>query len=102
MKPPFTEFQDRSDYKRRMNDLLKIDPKRTAVLTVDMQNDYLDMNLATAPCSPEEAKRVVTGAKKLLTWARSIGIPVVHAYVKRRKLEVSRCVVHNAFIDATI
>lgn len=101
MKAPI-EFQDRTEYKRRMNDVLKIDPKRTAVLTIDMQNDYLDMKLAHAPCSPDEAKRVVTNTKKLLTWARSIGLPVVHAYVKRRKLEVSRCVVHNAFIDATI
>ena len=38
MQPP-VEIRDRSDFKRPMNDLLKVDPRRTVVLTVDMQND---------------------------------------------------------------
>ena len=41
MQPP-VEFKDRSEYKRRMDELVKIDPRRTVVVSVDMQNDYLD------------------------------------------------------------
>ena len=33
MQPP-VEIRDRSEYKRRMNELLKIDPRRTVVVTV--------------------------------------------------------------------
>ena len=100
MHPP-VDFQDRSDYKRKMNALLEIDPQKTVVLTVDMQNDYLDMQCATSPVAPEEAKRVLTNARKLLTCARAAGLPVVHAYVKRRALEAERKVVHNAVVEAS-
>ena len=100
MQPP-VDFQDRSDYKRRMNALLEIDPAKTAVLTIDMQNDYLDMKLGTAPVAPNEAKRVLTHTQRLLAFARDAGLPVVHAYVKRRRLEAERKVVHNAVIEAT-
>jgi hypothetical protein len=41
MQPP-VEFKDRSEYKRRMNELVRIDPRRTVFVTVDMRNDYLD------------------------------------------------------------
>ena len=89
MLPP-VEINDRSEYKRRMNELLTIDKRRTVVVTVDMQNDYLDMQLATAPVAPEEAERVIANAGRLLAFARSEGIPVIHAYVKRRPVEVER------------
>jgi nicotinamidase-related amidase len=89
MQPP-VDIQDRSEYKRRMNELLALDPRRTVVVTVDMQNDYLDMKLATAPVAPEEAKRVIDQTRRLLKFARAAGIPVIHAYVKRRPAEVER------------
>jgi len=89
MKPP-VEIRDRSDYQRRMNELLRIDARRTVVLTVDMQNEYLDMDVATSPVAPEESKRVIGHAKKLLAFARAEGLPVIHAYVKRRPVEVER------------
>lgn len=89
MQPP-VEINDRSQYKRRMNELLQIDKRSTVVITVDMQNDYLDMALATAPVAPEEAERVIGGARRLLDFARAEGIPVIHVYVKRRPVEVAR------------
>ena len=89
MQPP-VEINDRSEYKRRMNELLQIDKGRTVVITVDMQNDYLDMALATAPVAPAEAERVVGNARRLLEFARAEGIPVIHVYVKRRPVEVER------------
>jgi biuret amidohydrolase len=100
MLPP-VHIKDRSDYKRRMNDALVIDPRRAAVLTIDMQNDYLDLSVASLPVAQEEASRVLTHARKLLGIARSLGIPVVHAYVKRRPLEVDYRVLHNTVIEAS-
>lgn len=81
------EIQDRSDYKRAMNDLLKIDPRTTAIVTVDLQNDYLDPEIGTAPCSSDQCARVVSHSRKLHDFARGHGIPVIHAYVKRRPLD---------------
>ncbi|MHB8773019.1 MAG: cysteine hydrolase family protein [Syntrophales bacterium] len=89
MQPP-VEISDRSEYRHRMNELLTIDKRRTVIVTVDMQNDYLDMQLATAPVAPEEAARVIAGTQRLLEFARSEAIPVIHAYVKRRPVEVER------------
>ena len=89
MKPP-VEIRDRSEYRRRMNSLLRVDRLRTVVVTVDMQNEYLDMNVATSPVAPEEARRVINHAKELLDFARQAGLPVIHAYVKRRPIEVAR------------
>lgn len=89
MQPP-VEIMDRSEYKRRMNELLTLDKRRTVIVTVDMQNDYLDMQLATAPVAPAEAERVIGNTKRLLNFARAEGIPVIHVYVKRRPVEVER------------
>jgi nicotinamidase-related amidase len=100
MQPP-VEIRDRSEYKRRMNELLKIDPRRTVVLTVDMQNDYLDMKLGTAPVAPEEAKRVISHTRRLLAFARAEGFPVIHAYVKRRAVEPERGFVTSVLGEAS-
>ena len=86
MQPP-VEIKDRSEYKRKVNELLKIDPRRTVVLTVDMQNEYLDMERGTAPVAPQEAKRVIGHTLRLLEFARAQKLPVIHAYVKRRAIE---------------
>jgi len=97
MQPP-VEIRDRSEYKRRMNELIRIDPRRTVVMTVDMQNDYLDMGCATAPVAPEDASRVIGHARKLLDFARAEGIPVLHAYVKRRIEEIGRGPLHGSLL----
>ena len=100
MQPP-VEILDRSDYKRKMNEALVIDPKTTVVLTIDLQNDYLDMEVASLPVAADEAKRILTNTRRLLAFARSLQLPVVHAYVKRRPLEVPYRVLHNAVIEAS-
>ncbi|MBI4607699.1 MAG: cysteine hydrolase [Candidatus Rokubacteria bacterium] len=89
MRPP-VEFQDRSEYKARMNALLTIDPRRTVVATVDMQRDYLDLEVGAAPVAADEAERVVKHARDLLDFARAEGMPVVHVYVNRRPVEIER------------
>lgn len=97
----FPEITDRSEYKRRMNELLRIDPHRTVVLTVDMQNEYLDAGCAAAPVAPEDAARVITQSRRLLNFARAQGMPVVHAYVKRRPVEVERGLGLAPYVEAS-
>ena len=40
---------DFTNYKSLMNKLLKIKKKETCLLTVDMQNEYLDPKVGTSP-----------------------------------------------------
>ena len=40
---------DFTNYKSSMNKLLKIKQKETCLLTVDMQNEYLDPKVGTSP-----------------------------------------------------
>ena len=89
MRPP-VEIQDRGDYKARMRELLEVDPRRTVALTIDMQGDYLDPEVGTAPLPPDEIERVVGNTAKLLDVCRSSGIPVIHCYVARRPVEAER------------
>lgn len=81
------EIRDKADFRRRMNDLLTIDPARTVVLTIDMQNDYLDTERGTCPVSAADAERVVSSSRILLDLARERGMPVIHTYVARRPIE---------------
>jgi nicotinamidase-related amidase len=90
MVAPAVEFRDRRDYKERMKALLEIDPSRTVLLTVDMQRDYLDLEIGSSPVAPHEAERVLRHARELLDFARSEGLPVVHVYVTRRAVELER------------
>ncbi len=82
------EFQDRSEFQGDMNRLLNIDEAKTVVLTVDMQREYLDMEVASSPILTDEAERVLTHARELLDFARSRGIPVIHVYSTRRSEEL--------------
>jgi nicotinamidase-related amidase len=84
----YIEVQDRTDFQQTMKEALVIDPKKTVLLTVDMQREYLDMDIGGSPVAPDDAERVLNHAKALLQFAREQGIPVVHAYVARRMVEV--------------
>lgn len=95
------QISDRSEYPEKMKALLRIDPARTVVLTIDMQNDYLDAKLGTAPVAPEEAQRVIRNTRRLLDFARSRHIAVVHAYVRRRAVEAARGLGICAYVDTS-
>ena len=58
-----------------------IDPKRTALIVQDLQNDVIIEKGAFADSgSPEHAKEqnVVENAKRLMEACRAKGIPVIH------------------------
>ena len=86
--PKVIQLADRSTFKEGMKQYLAIDPKKTVVITVDMQREYLDMEVAGSPVLPEEADRVLKHSKELLDFARQQEIPVIHVYVCQRKREV--------------
>lgn len=87
MRPP-VEIADRSEYKRQANALLTIDPRRTVVLTIDMQRDYIDLGVASSPLAADDADRVLGCSRELLDFARNQAIPVIHVYVQHRPIEV--------------
>src|SRR2546425_1883068 len=61
----------------------KIDPKRTALIVQDLQNDVIIENGAFADSgAPSHAKEqnVVENTKKLMEACRAKGIPVIHVH----------------------
>lgn len=83
-------IRDRSAHVTVMKAGLKLDPATTALLTIDMQRDYLDPEIAESPLPAEVARSVVTTASHLLTRCRSLGVPIAHCYVSRRPEEAAR------------
>lgn len=80
------EILDRSTMTAKLYEGLIIDPKQTAVVTIDMHRGHLDMSVATMPTKPEDAERVIRNAKAALALARSLGVPVIHVILVYRKI----------------
>lgn len=89
--------RDRRAYRDQMNGLLDLVPGATTVVTVDMQRDYLDLEVASCPATPSEAARVVAGAERLLGIARSHDVPVIHSYVVKTQHEFEAGVYGNPY-----
>ena len=64
--------------------LLKV--RETAIVTIDMNRGHLDMDVATMPAKPEDAKRVIANAKAALDFSRSLKIPVIHVVLVYRRI----------------
>ncbi len=58
--------------------MIRIDPKTTAVVSIDMHRGHLDPTVATMPLGPEQCRRVIGAAKELFAALRPLGIPIVH------------------------
>src|SRR3954464_8145429 len=72
------EIVDRSSLLSGLYKKLTLKPKETAIITVDMHRGHLDMDVATLPAKPEDAKRVIANAKAVLDFSRQSRIPVIH------------------------
>lgn len=84
------EIEDHGTVLKALNEYLQIDPKKTAVVTVDMHRGHLDPVEATLPVPFEESKRVCQNGHDLLTFVRKQGIPVVHVIAVFREEEVNK------------
>jgi len=81
------DIVDRSSLLNGLYNELKIRAAETAVIAIDMHRGHLDMEVATMPAKPEDAKRVIARAKQVLDFARSLQIPVIHVVLVYRKLK---------------
>jgi nicotinamidase-related amidase len=78
---------DRSTLMAGLYRELVLKPRETALVTIDMHRGHLDMDVATMPAKPEDARRVIAKAREVLDFARSIQIPVIHVILVYRKLK---------------
>jgi nicotinamidase-related amidase len=80
------EIVDRSDMTNKLMDMLKLDPIKTAIVTIDMHRGHLDPEVATMPAAPEDSKRVIENAEDVLGFARSHAVPIIHVKLVFRKI----------------
>ena len=80
------QIVDRSSLISGLFNQLVLNPKETAVVTIDMHRGHLDMDVATMPARPEDAKRVIANGRAALDFSRSLNIPVVHVVLVYRRI----------------
>lgn len=74
----------RTEMTEAMRLALEIDPRRTAIITVDCHRGHLDPSIATMPVEAGQAARVVEAAGRLLRAGRAARIPVIHVILQTR------------------
>jgi nicotinamidase-related amidase len=77
---------DRSSLMKGLYRELALRAEETAIVTIDMHRGHLDMEVATMPAKPEDAKRVIASAREALEFARKARIPVIHVVLVYRRL----------------
>src|SRR2546430_7426817 len=81
------EIVDRSSLIAGLYEQLVLNLGEIALVTIDMHRGHLDMDVATMPARPEDAKRVIRNARAALDFARRLEIPVIHVVLVYRKLK---------------
>jgi biuret amidohydrolase len=80
------QIVDRSSLVSGLYKQLELKPAETAVITIDMHRGHLDMDVATMPAKPEDAKRVIGNARQVLEVSRKLKIPVIHVVLVYRRI----------------
>ena len=80
------DIVDRSSLTKGLYRELSLRAEETAIVTIDMHRGHLDMEVATMPTKPEDAKRVIASAREALDFARKARIPVIHVVLVYRRL----------------
>jgi nicotinamidase-related amidase len=80
------DIVDRSSLLAGLYRQLELDGQHTAIVAIDMHRGHLDMNVATMPAQPADAKRVVANAREALDFARARAIPVIHVILVYRRI----------------
>ncbi len=79
-------MRGRSEMRKRLNEALRLDPARIAVLAIDTHRGHLDPEVATMPVAADIAAEVVAASERLLDATRSVGIPTVYLVMHNRIL----------------
>ncbi|MFQ5830210.1 MAG: cysteine hydrolase family protein [Candidatus Methylomirabilia bacterium] len=74
--------------------MIALDPRRTAVVAIDMHRGHLDPSVATLPLQPERCGPVIARAAALFRELRALGVPIVHVVTEYRD---SREIATNPF-----
>lgn len=85
---------------RRLSDAVPLRADAAAAITIDMQRDYLDGSVGTNLLDAADRESVVAAASAFLAKVRRHGIPVVHAYVQRRPVELDNGVEKTRYAQA--
>ena len=64
--------------------MLALDPRRTALVAIDMHRGHLDPAVATLPLAAERCGPVIKRAAALFDGVRALGVPVVHVVTEYR------------------
>ena len=93
--------KDVESYKNKMNSLLKLNFSNLCVLTVDMQNEYLNEEYGTSPLASDDIKNITKSTTEFLTKMRRNNVPIIHCYVVRRKEEIKNNFFISPYIDVS-
>ena len=88
-------------YKSKMNSLLNLNISNLCVLTVDMQNEYLNEEHGTSPLASDDIKSITKSTTEFLTKMRRNNVPIIHCYVVRRKEEIKNNFFISPYIDVS-
>ena len=80
------EIVDRGSLVEGLYEQLSLRANETAIVAIDMHRGHLDMEVATMPAKPEDARRVIANAKQVLDFSRKAKIPVVHVVLVYRRI----------------
>jgi len=95
-----TEGPHRADFFKTLQGKFVIDPRRTAIVTVDMHRGHLDPAVATLPAPKENCANLIANGARVLRAARAAGIPVIHGVTSKLLIENERPrAFHRAVMD---
>jgi len=64
--------------------MIRLDPRRTAVVAIDMHRGHLDPAVATLPLPADRCGPVIARATALFRELRVLGVPIVHVVTENR------------------
>ena len=79
------EVLDRSKFVQAIRSQLTVDPRRTAILAVDVHRGHLDPEIGTMPVAAADAVRVRAAVARLLAAARAAEVPIVYVLLTNRR-----------------
>ena len=79
------EILDRREFVQALRGQLTLDPRRTAILAVDVHRGHLDPEIGTMPVSANDAARVRAAVARLLAGARAVRTPVIYVLLTYRR-----------------